>query len=392
MSDENTQAVETTTDDTASIEAEAPAAVEKPLSAGDALRAAAKKLEPAPKPAPKVAEKAPAKPAEPIKPGAQPRDPTGRFAAIQQAAEKPGEASSEQAEAATDPKVEAEKPPEAEKPAASFRAPQSWSPSAREALAKASPEVQQEVLKRERDFAVGIQQHAERAKYADRVQQAIGPVAQHWQAKGIDPLQAIQGLARVDYMLNTGSPQERARLIGHLVRTTLGTDEAAIQLLGQAIDGGGAAQAPGPQQLDPEALLQQAEQRVMKRLEAGRMQAAQTRAQQSIAKLAELEFFGDVQQDMADILELATRRGQTMTPEDAYHRAVALNPELSKIVQQREAAKSAAGSQEAQKRAQAASSSLRSQPGTGPGPAGKALSPAQALRQAAADLSGRGRV
>jgi hypothetical protein len=74
------------------------------------------------------------------------------------------------------------------------------------------------------------------------------------------------------------------------------------------------------------------------------------------------EFMDDVREDVADMMELASRRGVALTLEDAYNRACKLHPEVSQVLQQREAAKAANALQASTQRARAASSSVRSQP------------------------------
>jgi len=86
-------------------------------------------------------------------------------------------------------------------------------------------------------------------------------------------------------------------------------------------------------------------------------------ASKLIKEVEQEEFFEDVREDMADLLEVASRRGIALTAKDAYTRAVAMNPEVSKVMEQRRAAKTQNGSIQ---RAMAASSSVKAQPTAGP--------------------------
>jgi hypothetical protein len=94
-------------------------------------------------------------------------------------------------------------------------------------------------------------------------------------------------------------------------------------------------------------------------------QQKQAEAAKSVQEVAQEEFFEDVRQDMADLIEVAQRRGVALTLKDAYTRAVGLHPEISKVVSQRAAAaaRTPAG---ATQRARAASSSVRSSPAVQP--------------------------
>jgi hypothetical protein len=48
------------------------------------------------------------------------------------------------------------------------------------------------------------------------------------------------------------------------------------------------------------------------------------------------EFLGDVRNDMADLIEMASKRGQSMSMEEAYGKACALNPQILKVMQERQ--------------------------------------------------------
>jgi hypothetical protein len=76
------------------------------------------------------------------------------------------------------------------------------------------------------------------------------------------------------------------------------------------------------------------------------------------------EFFADVKDEMADIIELAAKHGRTITPRQAYEKAVSLHPEVSKVVEQRRAFANQTGSTQ---KAMAAASSVKSSPASGIG-------------------------
>ena len=72
-------------------------------------------------------------------------------------------------------------------------------------------------------------------------------------------------------------------------------------------------------------------------LRAQREQQVAREAAQSVEAFIQAQEFGnDVREEMADILEVAARRGRDMTLEQAYNQAVRLHPTISKIVSQRE--------------------------------------------------------
>ena len=70
------------------------------------------------------------------------------------------------------------------------------------------------------------------------------------------------------------------------------------------------------------------------------------------------EFAGDVAEDMADLLDLATRRGLTLTLQDAYRRATLAHPTISQIMERRILKGGAAQQTAAASRARQASASV----------------------------------
>ncbi len=92
------------------------------------------------------------------------------------------------------------------------------------------------------------------------------------------------------------------------------------------------------------------------------------------------EFYNDVAGDMADFLDIAAKNNRPMTLDEAYQRACALNPQISQILQARNAAPTPQ-----QKRA---ASTLRGNGLGGPGAAAEPDSLHAAI-EAAWDTAGR---
>ena len=78
--------------------------------------------------------------------------------------------------------------------------------------------------------------------------------------------------------------------------------------------------------------------------------------------LAQHEFAMDVKDDMADLIEMASRRGREMSLEEAYDRACRAHPEISKIFAKRDQANAAASRNQVAQRARAASVSVGDAP------------------------------
>ncbi len=75
------------------------------------------------------------------------------------------------------------------------------------------------------------------------------------------------------------------------------------------------------------------------------------------------EFYDDVREDMADILESQAKRGNELTLDEAYDRAVRMNPELSAVTSQRSKAEVAKRAKEAADKTRKATASVRTRPG-----------------------------
>jgi hypothetical protein len=298
------------------------------------------------------------------------RDEKGRFAkADREGTDKAQREARERAEAK--PQEQAQEKPQAtekpqEKPAEqkpADRAPQSWKALAREEWSKLSPTLRDEITRREAEVTKVLNETAQARQMTQRLREAVGPYEQMLRADGADPFVAISSLFRAAHTLRTGSPQMKARLIANTIREFM-PNRAEWEMLDRELAGIGAPpdQRQPTQQdfrdprLDPLLeRLQQAEQR--------EAQASQQRIASMIEDISKEEFWEDVKMDVADILDLSARRGLTVSVRDAYTRAVALHPEVSKVMAQREAARRAnpTGST---RTARAAASSVRSTPTT----------------------------
>lgn len=272
------------------------------------------------------------------------------------------------------------------------KAPQSWKASTREHWSKLPPEVQQEVARRERETAVALQETAPIKKFHQDFQQTIAPYAQMMRAEGMDPMKAVGETLQVANAFRTAPPHHVATIFATLVKQ-FGTGRFGpqfIDTLAEALDGKQPQGQGQPHQaVDPAQIAAQVRQQLMQDMAAQREQAMTQRSAREVEDFgANREFFEDVREDMADLLAGAARRGVAMTIEDAYNRALKLNDEASKVIQQREQAKLAETAKAATQRANLASSSVKSQP-AGANGVTKADSLRGQLRESIAELTGR---
>lgn len=318
---------------------------------------------PAPEAAPEPVEAAPEAPEAArettAEKEARERDEKGRFAKkstdpIKVEAPKP-EAKASPPAAPVEPEV---KPPVQ----ADVRAPQSWKPAVREKFAGLPPEVQQEVVRVDREVMRTMQESAEARQFHQRFQQGVAPYESIFRGLGISSEQAIGTSLQTLAQLASGPPAVKAKVAAEIIKN-YGID---IQMLDSELAG----QAPPPGQaqpaIDPNQIIRQAREAMRAEMQQAQNSQFETKMRAEIESMKTLEFFDDVREDMANIIEGHAKRGVVMTPRDAYNLAVWANPSTAEVMQQRQAAKVAANPQGSTQRARAAASSVRGTPAAPP--------------------------
>ena len=241
-------------------------------------------------------------------------------------------------------------------------APKSLSATAREAWRDTPAAMKSEITKREQDFAQGIQKYAESAKRAESMDRSLQPYQQYMQMNG-GPAQSLQTLLQTGSGLQMGTPVQKAEIVANII-AQYGID---IQTLDGMLSGNGVPQEVQQQnqmeQMFNQRLgpMQQQLNQYQQREQYEQQQAAgavQTELS-SFSQSRDNEFYADVRMQMADIMDLASNRGQNMGLKEAYDTACQLNPEIKKIVDGR----ALAASSQSRRRA---GSSIHGTPG-GPG-------------------------
>lgn len=283
-------------------------------------------------------------PKEEVRAESQPQPEEPKPEPVKEEVETPAkqEVSPEPEKAEVKPDAE-EKPKDEPKPVSSVKPPQSWKAGAKERWATLPPEVQEEVVRREREVTVAVQRNAEAAKFADQFQRTIAPYHAIIAAEGAaNPLVAVQNMFQTATTLRLGTPVQKADLVARLI-DIYGVD---IQTLDNILSGQNAPEIKQQNEFDRrlaerlsplEQKLAQYEQMI-----GSQQEQVQNQAKSAVEQFAETHEFvddPDIANDMADLLEVAARRGRTLSMEDAYERAVQMHPTISKIVAQRKAAK-----------------------------------------------------
>jgi hypothetical protein len=205
-----------------------------------------------------------------------------------------------------------------------------------------------------------MEQAAPVRRFAQEFQQAVAPFEGMIRAEGSTPLQAVSSLLQTAAILRTAPANQKAHVVAGLIRNFgVNVDALAAALNGEEPQGGQQQQQPGPYQ-DPrlDKLLAEVEQAKQQRSAAARQQV-----DTELAEFAKThEFFEDVRSRMADLVDMYARQNVALTTEEAYKKAILLDPELSKVMAQREASKAAANANASTQRTKAAASSVKSQP------------------------------
>lgn len=303
----------------------------------------------------------------PEAPKSEKRDEKGRF---KQKEAKPEVAPEAAAKPVTEPTQGIQPGPKAEpKASPQDRAPASWRPDVREHWAQLPESVRAEVARREREMQTTLQETAEARRFSEQLQNVIRPYEMFIKAENSNPLQAIDNLMSTAAKLRTGTAPELAQMVAGMVK------QYGVGRFGQgfieALDSALAGEVPrvDPVQNQVQQVLQQQlapVQQFMSQFQQAQL-AQQQRAQQEAASevsqfIERAEFGEDVREEMADILEVAQRRGRDLSLADAYRQACLVNPRVRAVLEQRAKAKGAQQLTGAAQKAKAAAVSVSGAP------------------------------
>ena len=223
------------------------------------------------------------------------RDEKGRFAAKQ-----------EEAEAVADPEPVAEEvtlPPEVQRLGLRKEEAAEWH--------KASPVLQQALLRRSEEMHRGLEQYRAPAQFGLKMAEAFKPYEQTLQQLNVSPDVAIGKLLQVDSTLRYGTPEQKAATIANLAQTF-------------GVDIGMAQSMPMPDQ-NYMALQNQIRQLqgFINQQQRSQAEREQEMLNSEISKFAEgREHFETVREDMAALLQA----GRATDLNDAYEKAIWANP------------------------------------------------------------------
>ena len=215
------------------------------------------------------------------------------------------------------------------------RAPQSWKPTTRAQWDKLPPEVRKEVNRRELETTRVLNDSSNARKLAQEVEQAAQPFMARLQSLGATPVAAMAELLKADHILSSAPKAQKAQYMAKMI-ADYGVD---IEDLDNAL-AGNVKQAMDPQvqiNAQVERLLQERMQPYQQLLERERQrEIAESQGLyatvEQMARDPRFPYFNDLRETMADVIDLAAKRGRQMSLEEAYNKAAMLDPEISGLV------------------------------------------------------------
>lgn len=252
-------------------------------------------------------------------------EPTGK----QEPAGDPIGGSEEQPDDPDGDAIQGDQEPIAAQADESDKPPVGLAPAAREAWKDTPKAVQDAVRKREQDYEKGVMKYAENAKRAEAMDRVFQPYSQLFAMNG-GPGNVMPGLLQTASMLQMGSPQQKAAQVAQLIKQ-FGVDVNTLDslLVGEA--------PPQGQQQQPD-INQLVDQRFQhyqqQQMEAQRQRTAQEVQSevQAFAQNPANEFYADVSETMADLMDIAANRGRDLTMDQAYEQACQMNPQIRQIL------------------------------------------------------------
>jgi hypothetical protein len=257
------------------------------------------------------------------------------------------------------------------------RPPTSWKKEAKGEWAALPLGARQEIHKREAEINRVLAQSAPDRQLAEQFKTTVQPFMARIQSNGIDPVTAARNLFEADHRLATGHPRDRAQYMAELIVeygiSVEDLDTALAPLVnGRQAQPSAAAPAGG---IDPsiQQLIQQQLSQALAPILQERQQAA-ARSQQEVEQTVEsmaldpkYPFFEDVRMDMADLVDLSAKRGVVLSLDEAYSRAVRMNPDTYGQLERQSTVSAATQAHQAALKAKAAASSVSGAPAGGGG-------------------------
>lgn len=213
-------------------------------------------------------------------------------------------------------------------------APVSWTPTSREHWAELPDELKSQILKRETEISQTLQTSAAARKGYDRYEQILQPYQAVIAAEGAqDGYAAVESLLKTASTLRLGTPEQKAQRIAGLLNAYNIDVNTLDTVLSDQIQG---RETQPSQNAQLEALLDQRLRPINDMLSQYQNRDSQALTSELTTFEQDKEFINDVRMDMADMLDMAAKRGQVLSLDDAYNKACNFHPEISKVLTARQ--------------------------------------------------------
>lgn len=202
------------------------------------------------------------------------------------------------------------------------RPPASWKKDYHETWSTADDKMKEYAWQREEQMKAGYEPLKAKAQFADEMQEAVQPYLQTIQGLGIDAPRAVKALMEADHALRYGTPDQKIQLFGRLAQQ-YGVNLGQLQGLPQ--------QSP----VDPMVYTLQNELNSV-RGEVNNWKQQQEQAQNSVL-LGEINQFSQKAEHFEEarpVMIQLLQSGVATDLQDAYDKAVRLDPNLFDAVQQ----------------------------------------------------------
>ena len=216
-----------------------------------------------------------------------------------------------------------------------------WKADTREEWGKLPENVRTQIATRERDIAITMQQTADERRVARTFSDTMTHHRGTLEGLGYqDPFAALQGVMSTVSQLKNGSEPQRAAAAANLIKNF---GISITELDNALVSGGGSGGSSNGVDQNIEAIINE-RMRPYSDFMSQQQHAAQQQQhfqQQATSNevttfMSEQEFASDVRMDMADLLDMAAQRNQPLSLKDAYDKACLMNPQVSKIVMDRQ--------------------------------------------------------
>jgi len=240
----------------------------------------------------------------------------------------------------SDPDVEpdtgtvSEDEPVVDEPPATTKAPQSWTPSAREHWDKIPAEAQAQIAKRDQEVMNVMNEASQYKNFSQGFNQMVAPFQGMFAAQNVDPMQGIQNVLKTAATLQGGNMVQKAQAAAQLIQD-FGVDVTALDDL---LVGNMPTNNPNDQMMQMQKQLDQQNQ-FMQNQQNQQNQFMQ-RKQQTINNettqfINDNEFAGELRGVMADFMDMAERQGQRLDLKQAYQRAIGTRPDIQQVISNR---------------------------------------------------------